>query len=372
MDIYGELGVVRRINAVSTYTIYGGSIWAPGVQEAMASASQAYVDLNELQVAVGKEIARLTGNEACFVAGGAAAGLTIVTAAIIAGTQPARIRQLPDTTGMKDEVITFRRQRVVYDQAVRLAGVRFVEVGLNGSNHAWELEAAITGRTAYVLYFAGTHQEENAIPLKQVVAIAHERGVRVVVDAAAQIHPEQNLRHFTREMGADVAIFSGGKGLRGPASTGLVLGRPEIIEACRANSAPNHSLGRPMKVSKEDLCGALAAVRWFVGQDHAAESALRESQCRHIMDAVRDVPGVTVERLFPSSSGQPIPRALVRLAFPQTVTPEELLARLKEGQPSILALPHGKDGVAFFTGTLQPGDENTIGQRLRTVLSGDR
>src|SRR5207302_2135557 len=131
----------------------------------------------------------------------------------------------------------------------------------------WELEAAITPRTACVLYFAGAHYATGALPLADVVAVAHEHNVPVLVDAAAQIPPIANLWHFTRELGADIAIFSGGKGLRGPQSSGLVLGRREIVEACRANGSPNHSVGRPMKVGKEELLGLLAAVEWSLAQD---------------------------------------------------------------------------------------------------------
>ena len=262
MTTYDNLGIRRVINAAATLTRLGGSRMPTPVVEAMVAAAGAFVELDTLQERVGARIAKLTHNQACYVSSGAAAGLAVAVAACIAGDNPAAIARFPRLESGKYEVVVHRCQRNGYDYAMRQLGVRLIEIGMAHSTAAWELEAAITPRTACVVYFAGAHFSRGALPLQQVIAIARAHGVPVIVDAAAQIPPIANLWHFTQEMGADLAIFSGGKGLRGPQPAGLVLGRPDLIAACRLNRSPNASIGRPMKVGKEELMGMLAAVEW--------------------------------------------------------------------------------------------------------------
>jgi L-seryl-tRNA(Ser) seleniumtransferase len=259
----------------------------------MRDAAGSFIQLDELQRAVGRRLAELTGNEAAYVSSGAAAGMALATAACVAGTDPARINRLPDTSGMKNEVIAHRSQRNGYDHAIRQVGVTLVEIGMGRSAAAWELEAAINERTAAVFYFGGMHFAESAIPLPEVVRIAHAHDVPVIVDAAAQIPPISNLWHFTRELGCDLAIFSGGKGLCGPQSSGLVLGRRDLIDACAVNGPPNHSIGRPMKVGKEELVGLLTAVEWSLRRDEPALIADYERQVAYLIDRLQGIPGVT-------------------------------------------------------------------------------
>ena len=173
-----------------------------------------------------------------------------------------------------------RCQRNGYDYAARQTGARLVEIGMAHATQPWELDAALTARTACVLYFAGAHYAVGALPLPEVIAAAHAHGVPVLVDAAAQIPPVTNLWHFTRDLGADIAIFSGGKGLRGPQSSGLVLGRADLVAACHANGNPNSAIGRPMKVGKEEMAGILAAVEWSLAQDETAILAGYEATVR--------------------------------------------------------------------------------------------
>lgn len=368
MSIYERLGVRKRINAWATLTRLGGSLMAPGVIEAMAEGSRHFVDLTELQKAVGRRLAELTRNEACFVSCGAAAGLAIVTAALVAGDDPARVDQLPHTAGLKDEVVVFRNQRNGYDHAIRQVGVELVEVGYGHAAHPWQLEAAITERTAAVFYFAGAHFEAGALPLSQVVEIAHRKGVAVVVDAAAQIPPVENLWHFTTEIGADVAVFSGGKGLCGPQSSGLVLGRQAIIDRCYPNSPPNASIGRPMKVGKEELCGILAAVEHHLSLDQAQLARRYEDQVNHVMQAVANVPGVSTIRAWPSEAGQPIPRALLTFGPGSRLSRDQVIAALLAGDPAIEVGPVGQDGLYVNPQTLEPGEERLIAERLQTIL----
>ncbi|HEY8741956.1 MAG TPA: aminotransferase class V-fold PLP-dependent enzyme, partial [Chloroflexota bacterium] len=253
---YDRLGLRGVINAAATLTKLGGSIMPAPVVEAMSSAAQSFVDLIELQRRVGERIAQMTHNDACYVSSGAAAGITLAVAACIAGVDPALTSSFPYLDGRPRDVIVWRSQRNGYDYAARLTGARLLEIGPSTQ----ELTAACNERTAAILWFAGANYAAGALTLEEIVPIARQAGIPVLVDAAAQIPPVANLWRFTKELGADIAIFSGGKGLRGPQATGLVLGRPDIIEGCRVNGSPNHALGRPMKVGKEELAGILAAV----------------------------------------------------------------------------------------------------------------
>ena len=368
MNTYGELGIEPVINAAATLTRLGGSRMPPPVVAAMAGAAEAFVDLPELQRRVGRRIAELTGNEAAYVTSGAAAGIVVAVAACVAGTDPELVAAFPCLPGATQaEVIVHRSQRNGYDYAARQTGVKMVEVGAT----AEELRGAITERTACVLWFAGAHYAAGALPLEEVVAIGRERGVPVLVDAAAQIPPVANLWRFTRELGADAAIFSGGKGLRGPQSSGLVLGRADIIEGCHANGNPNHSIGRPMKVGKEELIGLLAAVEWSLAQDEAAILAGYEASVQRWIDGLRGLPGVTVERGYPSEAGQPHGRAIVRFAPPCPWTRDEVAAALWEGTPRVaVGTPLGMDdAIALNPQTLEPGEDEVVLNRLRRVLA---
>jgi len=242
---------------------------------------------------------------------------------------PFVIQDLPylDKTGEKT-VILFRSQRNPYDYAVRQVGVRIVEVGPEPA----ELEAAIDSRTACVLWFAGEHFAAGALPIEQVVEIAHRAGVPVLVDAAAQIPPVSSLWHFTTEAGADGAVFSGGKGLRGPQSSGLMVGAEWLIAAARANGAPNHSLGRGMKVGKEELLGLLAAVEWTLQQDEPALIASYEASVEKWTVGLSGLDGIAVHRGFPSEAGQPHGRAIVEIGPESGWSRDELIGALWRGE----------------------------------------
>lgn len=366
---YEALGVRPVVNAAATLTRLGGSRMPPPVLEAMAAAAGCFVDLLELQRCVGERIASLTMNEACYVSSGAAAGIAITVAACIAGTDPARIARLPESDGPPPEVIVHRSQRNGYDHAARQTGARLVEIGMAHTTQPWELAAAISPRTACVLYFAGAHYAEAARPLAEVVEVAHAGGVPVLVDAAAQIPPTANLWHFTREVGADAAIFSGGKGLRGPQSAGLVLGRRELIEACIANGPPNHSLGRPMKVGKEEMLGMLAAVQWLLAQDEPTLLASYERMVQGWLDGLAGLPGVRAERGFPSEAGQPHARAVVHVGPPCPLDRDAVVAALWDGDPRVAVGTVGDDAIALNPQTLEPGQEVDVLVALRRALA---
>jgi len=369
MTGYEDLGVRPVVNASATLTRLGGSRMPRPVLDAMASAAEAFVDLVELHTLAASRIAAQTRNEACYISSGAAAGITITVAACITGLDPAKIARLPHFDGPPAEVIIHRSHRNGYDHAARQTGAKLVEIGMAHSTQRWELEAAIGPNTACVLYFAGVHYAGAALPLEDVVAIAHERGVPVIVDAAAQIPPIANLWYFTREIGADVAIFSGGKGLRGPQPSGLVLGRGDIVKACHANGAPNQSVGRPMKVGKEEMLGIMAAVEWSLAQDETALLAGYEAVVDRWIAGLETVPGVSIERGFPSEAGQPHSRAIVRFEQPCPWSRDQVVAALWEGTPRIAVSAIGEDGIALNPQTLEPGEDQIVLDTLQRLLA---
>jgi uncharacterized pyridoxal phosphate-dependent enzyme len=361
--VYQQLGLRRVINGAATLTRLGGSLMPPEVLDAMRDAAGAFVQIDELHAAVGRRIAALTGNEAAYVSSGAAAGMALATAACVAGTDPALRGRLPDTSGMKNEVIIHRSQRNGYDHAIRQVGVTLVEIGDARAATVAELEAAFSERTAAVFYFGGQHFAARALPLEEVVRVAHARGVPVIIDAAAQIPPISNLWHYTRELGCDLAIFSGGKGLRGPQSSGLVVGRADLVAACAVNGSPNQGIGRPMKVGKEELVGLLAAIEWSLRQDEPATIADYERQVAHVIARTRDLPGVTATRAWPSEAGQPMPRAYLQLGPEAALSRDDLLAALRAHDP-IIEVGTAPDGIYVNPQTLQAGEVEIIAGAL--------
>jgi L-seryl-tRNA(Ser) seleniumtransferase len=361
---YADLGIRPVINAAATLTRLGGSRMPPPVLDAMRAGAESFVDLPELQARVGERIAELTQNEACYVSSGAAAGMAIAIAACMVGQDGDRLRRLPAIEGPVPEVIVYRSQRNGYDQAARQTGASLVQI----ERERGDLEEAFSARTSCVLYFAGAHYATGALPLAEVVEIAHAQGVKVLVDAAAQIPPIANLWHFTRELGVDAAIFSGGKGLRGPQSSGLVLGRADIVAACAANGPPNHSLGRPMKVGKEELMGILAAVEWSLEQDEPALMAQYEAIVQRWIDGLSGLPGVSVERIYPSEAGQPHGRAVVHVLPDAALSRADLVRALWDREPRIAVSEFGSDAVALNPQTLEPGEDRIVLDALVALL----
>ena len=292
-QMYGSLGVRRIINASGTTTMWGGSKLRPEVAEVMQKTSNVMVNLGDLNKAAGKVLAEICGAEAGLVVSGSGGGLTMQAAAVIAGSDPANMVRLPDTTGMKNEIIIHRSHRFGYDQLYRAAGARFVEIGDGRRCYPWQLEAAFTENTAAVAYLFAQFVSRRAIPLSKVCEIAHARGVPVIVDAASTLPPRDNLRRFIRE-GADMVILSGGKGVRGPQGTGILVGRADLIEAAAANAAPNSYLGRSMKVAKEEIMGLVTALRIFDEEDEAAETVRYREKVQQVVDALIEVPGIRV------------------------------------------------------------------------------
>ncbi len=368
MGIYEDLGIRPLINASATLTRLGGSVMPREVVEAMVEASRHFIPLDELQRRVGERLATMTRNEAAYVSSGAAAGLALAAAACIAGTDPQKIAQLPDVTGLKNEVIIHKVHRNGYDHAVRQVGAKVVEIGDGERTTTADLEAAINENTAAIFWFQGAMTGRGDLPLEEVIAVANRHNVPVVVDGAAQLPPVENLWRYT-EMGAALAIFSGGKDLHGPQSSGLIVGRKDLIESCRINGNPNHSIGRPMKVGKEEMVGLLKAVELYLKRDHEARASQDDEVVAGWCGELNRVAGVHAERSFPNEAGQPLPRALVHIDSGTTgLSRDAVVDALETGTPSIVVSKGGDDGIYLNPMTLADGEEQIVLDRLLEIL----
>jgi D-glucosaminate-6-phosphate ammonia-lyase len=369
MGVYERLGLRRVINADATLTKLGGSLMSADVLDAMRDAAGSFVDMHELQRVVGRRLAELTGNEAAYVATGAAAGIVLATlAAMTDGDLPTIADLIENGEAPKDEVIVHRAHRIPYDPAIRLAGAQIIGVGNRLQTFDWELEAAINPRTAMVFYVAGEHIADGALPLEKTIEIAHARGVPVVVDAAAQLPPTENLWRFTRELGADLAIFSGGKDLHGPQASGLLVGTERMIAAITVNGTPNQRLGRPMKVGKEEMVGLLAAVERYVADDWHQRAERYETTVTRWIAHFDQRPGMSAERVFPNEAGQPTPRCRVIFAAESGLTGAEAARLLWAGDPRIAVAVDGPEAISITPELLKEGEEAVLLERIDTLV----
>ena len=290
-EIYRGLGVTPAIVASGTTTMYGGSKLRPEVADIMEKASRTMIHLDDLNVAAGRVIAEITGAEAGLVTSGAAGGLVLQAAAVMAGKDPAIMARLPNADGLKNEIVMHKSHRFPYDQCYTSTGAKIVDIGDGRRCQPWELEAAINENTAAVAYLFSGFLTRRAIPLEQVVETAHARGVPVIVDAASYLPPRANLHRFI-DAGADMVQFSGGKAIRGPQGTGILAGRADLIEAAYANASPHQFIGRGMKVAKEEIVGLVEALRIFTNEDEDAETRRFTEMCRQVVDALIETPGL--------------------------------------------------------------------------------
>jgi L-seryl-tRNA(Ser) seleniumtransferase len=367
MGIYEDLGVQSVINGAAWLTVLGGSRIAPTVVEAMAEASRSYVDVHELHHAAGKRLASITRNDAACVTSCCSAGLMLATWACMTRGDPRLIARVPHGDGLRREVVMFSGHRIPYDRAVSTAGAEIVPIGNVVRTSEWELEAAIGPRTAAVLYVAGEHLT-GALDLETTVAIAHELGVPVIVDAAAQLPPVSNFWHFTRDLGADLAVFSGGKVLRGPQASGLMVGAEQWVATARAIGPPHDGPGRALKVGKEEIAGLVRAVEAFVELDHASLLEGYERTLAAWITGLAGVEGVTAVREFPGLAGRPIPRLRLDLD-PERLgkSPAEVVEALRGGSPPIVVLAHRR-GLYVTPETLTSNEAELVGSRLRECL----
>lgn len=367
MSVYQDLGVTPTINAWGTVTSIGGSRMDPRVLEAMAEASRSFVEMHALHRNAGSAIAQLVGAEAACITSGAAAGLAVAAAACIAHSDPAKILQLPDTTGMRDEALVLKAHRILYDQSLRLAGAKFVEVGVTSFASVEQVEASITDRTALFLYAAEVASTRGSLPLRDIASVLAGRGIPLIVDAAAELPPISNLYAFLDD-GADLVVFSGGKEVSGPQSSGFILGSPKLIEDCTANCFPNYSVGRAMKTDRETIVGLVKAVGLFMQRDYNAIYSQWEAMVATIVSAVSGLPQCEARRGQPTEPGiQPadVPRAYIA---PRDISAAVLRHKLESGRPSVTASVY-KNEVVLNPQCLMEDEIEPLIAALITALS---
>ena len=364
-DIYQSIGVRPFINGTGTLTVNGGSLELPEVRAAMDAAAQHMVQLDELMEAVGKRLAELTGAEWGIVTAGCAAAMSLATLACVAGGNPEKHVRLPNMDGLlKDEVIIPKHSRNNYDAAIRAVGVRLIEV-----NNAQELEAAIGPRTAMIYIFATPQADAGPPSYEEITRIARQKNIPVLTDAAAEVLTIPNV-HLQR--GSTMVCYSGGKQLRGPQCSGLLLGRMDLVKAAWVHSAPHHGFARNMKVGKEEIIGALAAVEVWVKRDNKAIWQHMLNQMNHIAKRVSSIPGITTEVREPTGLSNRSPGLNIRWdAAKLSITGQQVSQILDTTEPRILVggSRGAQNGISITAFNLKPGDEKVIADRLYAVLT---
>jgi len=366
-EVYSRLGVRTFINAVGTLTTMSGSLMSPEVVQAMEQASRSFVVIHELQDKVGKRLAELTGAQAAFVTAGASAALCLASCAVTAGKDRAKMTQLPDLTGMKSEFVIQKAHRNAYDHAFRMVGGKLVDV-----ETADQVRRAINAKTAALIMVLSHNSMGHKVELDQMIDIGHKAGLPIILDAAAEVPPPENLGKFVR-MGADLVAFSGGKNLRGPQCSGILLGRRDLVEAAYANSSPNNYFARIAKVGKEEIVGLLTAVELCLKKDHEAQRREWTAMLDRAAVRLKGVPTVHTE-FIPNLDYSHSPRLSVQWDEVRLgITLSEMVQRLREGPPSIEASDMTKfkpswKGLGIFPYNMMPGEEIIVADRLKQIL----
>ncbi len=361
-DFFKELGLRTFINAAGTYTSMTGSLMPKEVVEAISYGANEYVNLDDLQDKVGERIAELLECEYATVSSGCFGAMSIGMAGILTGKDPKKVKQLPNTEGMKNEVIMQESHSIGYAQALTNVGAKVVRV-----KTAKQLEKAITDKTC-MLWFLNAHTDRGEIKWEEFIDLGKKHNIPTFIDCAADVPPVENLFRFTK-MGFDLVAFSGGKGLRGPQSAGLLLGKREYIEAARMHTPPRgETIGRGMKVNKEEVLGMLAALELYLEKDHRKEWEMWESQIQLISDSANSVVGVETEIHVPPYANH-VPS--LRILWDEKkvkITPNEVRKQLTEGHPSIQTVGDSKS-VGMTTWMMVPGQERIVAKRVKEILS---
>jgi len=363
--VYEALGVKPVINATGTVTVLGGSLMPPEVVAAWVDAARHFVNLVDLQDKVGERIAKLLGVEAALVTTGAAGALLLGTAAAVTRGDAKLVKRLPDTAGMKNEVLLQKAHHSCYDNQLTDVGVKLIDV-----ETADDVKRVVSERTA-LMFFMNVAEPDCRIKRAEWVELARRHQVPTLLDAAADVPPLERLSEYNK-MGFDLVAFSGGKALRGPNNTGLLLGRKDLVEAGKRNANPHcGTIGRMMKVSKEDMIALLAAVERYVRLDHKAEWREWERRLAVIERALKDVPTLECERVVPPIANH-VPHLILSWDEKRVkITRERLTRELAEGEPPILigrVSGTGDKGVLISVFVLQEGEDRVVAERLRAIL----
>ena len=370
-DIYETLGIKPIINAGGHMTILGGSVLSPEVQEAMGAANAAYTYMDDVFDGAGRAIGDMLGTGGGLVTSGCYAALVQGAAAILAGSDPERIKQLPDTTGMKDEFLIQKATRYRYDRSVTTPGGKLIEVGDPDGCTPQQLREAIGAQTAGILYFAAGERMPNTVSLPQAIEIAHAAGLPVLVDAAAEIYPLERMRRVATS-GADLVCF-GGKYLGSGNSTGILCGSSEYVSAARLNGftgfeTGNNSVGRGYKVDRQEVIGTTIALRQWLDADHEQRLQQQADRISQIAAGLAGLPNVNTENMWEKDGEGPWMRLQVNLNEQLSArTAEEVAQALQNGSPSIFCRTDpGSLHIAVHT--LREGETETVIRRLREEL----
>ncbi|MCC6792190.1 MAG: aminotransferase class V-fold PLP-dependent enzyme [Thermomicrobiales bacterium] len=367
-EIYRRMGIRTIINGSGAATMVGGSLLRPETAAAMVEASQAFVVIEELNAKVGEKIAEVTGAEAGLVTCGSWAAMALAAAACIAGSDPVKIAQLPNSEGMANEIVMHRAHRLLYDQAYRVGGARIVEIGVPYGTAVWELENAITARTAAVAYHDSPNTGPGALPFDVVVEVAHAKGVPVIVDAASTLPPIDHLRRWIR-WGADLVIYSGGKGIRGPQDSGLLAGRKDLIAAAALNGPPHSAVGRGMKITKEAMAGLWVALDQFLADDHEGHQRVHLAQGNAINEALVARGDCKVEHTVDWDEW---PAPVLRIwPVGDAWSPVAVQRALWNGDPAI-SINVERGGLMINTHCLQQGEDRVLIEHLLRALDAGR
>jgi len=360
-DYFKELGIRTFINAAGTYTSMTGSLMPKEVIDAISYASLEYVNLDELQDKVGERIAQLLNCEYATVSSGCFGAMSIAMAGVMSGKDPKKIKQLPDVTGLKHEVILQESHSIGYSQALTNVGAKLVKVKTSD-----ELEKAINEKTA-MLWFLNANTDNGEIKWEEFVSLGKKHNIPTFIDCAADVPPVDNLFKFTR-IGFDMVAFSGGKGLRGPQSAGLLLGKKEYIEAARLHTPPRgETIGRGMKVNKEEVLGMLAALELYLARDHKAEWEMWEKQINLISNSVKSIDGVqTIIHVPPHANHVPS----LKIRWDENtvkISPNKVREKLRNGTPSIETVGN-KNEIGITTWMMVPGQEKIVAKKIQKIL----
>ncbi|SFE05853.1 L-seryl-tRNA(Ser) seleniumtransferase [Chitinophaga sp. CF118] len=365
-DLFKDLGVRTFINAAGTYTFMTGSLMLPEVLSAIQYASKEYVMLDELQDKVGQRIADLLHCEYATVTSGAASAITLASAGILTGMDEKKVSQLPflESNGMKTEAIMQNAHRIDYAHAIQNTGLKIIYIDTKE-----ELENAISEKTA-LMYFLNANNFDGKIQVEEFQQIAKKHNIPTIIDCAADVPPVDNLFRYTK-MGYDIVCFSGGKGLRGPQSAGLMLGNKKIIQAARLSAPPRgNTIGRGYKVNKEEVLGMLVALEIYLNADHDKEWKAWEAQIKLIGDAAKSVSGVVTEVKVPAIANH-IPTLHISWD-PKKIpaTAADVKEKLRSGTPSIeVAGGSNEHEISITTWMLVPGQEKIVATQLKKVLT---
>lgn len=369
-DIYESLKVKKIINAAGTYTVLGGSRMSKQTLNDMQNAAGSFVQIRDLQQKINLEIARMTNNEAAYVTNGAACGLYLATcAAIQKHYGNSRHFYLTKAQIQRCNVVTFKAHRNPYDFTIHQAGADYKEIGypnfiLPATDE--DFEEAIDENTAAIYYVSAVWTPEGDLPLENVIRIAHRHNIPVIVDAAAQLPPLDNLWKFTK-MGADAVLFSGGKDIKGPQSSGLMVGKKEFIDIVASLGFPVYGAGRMLKVGREEMVGLYSALKQYMEMDHEKRAQWCEDEVQKLIHGLKDSPVFCAQRSFPNEAGQPIARALVTVHSSE-ITASAVKDKLMDGDPGIFVMTEGENGFYVNPMTLYPGEVEVILSRLKEII----